>query len=161
MTRRIVFVAIPLTLLLTWYFYNRMGGGDEIIPERIELSSNFVAGEWFEGRPSNSQLEEIFFSMRDVSNFTDSSYLTVINYPGPSIDTIRQFIGVWNTSTGKSRLELQGGAYISVTMDMHSSVRPSPEDVRREAEKLANIEPWEIQLFTSESEIKVLFKVVD
>ncbi len=161
MTRRIVFVAIPLTLLLTWYFYNRMGGGKEIVPERTELSSNVIGGEWFEGRPSNPQLEEIFYNMRDVSNFADSSYLTVINYPGPSIDTIRQFIGVWNTSTGKSQLELPSGAYVSVTMDMHSSVRPSPEDVRREAEKLGNLEPWEIQLFTSESEIKVLFKVAD
>ena len=161
MSRRIIFIALPLSLLLAWFFYKEMGGGEPIIPERIQLSSHTIAGEWFEGRPSNPELEEVFYRMRDGARFADSTYLAVVNVPMDAKDTIRQFIGILEGPAGSSRFELPAGEYVSVTMGMHSSVQPSPEKVREEAQKLARLEPWEIQLFTSESEITVLFKVAD
>lgn len=153
-------MVIPLTLVLAWYLYDKLGGGGEMVSEVIELSSHTVSGEWFEGRPSNPQLEQLFFEQRDASNFEDSTYLAVVNFPVESKDSVKQFIGVFNP-TAESGFQLPQGTYVAITMDMHSSVRPSPEKVREEAEKLASLEVWEVQVFTSESEIRVLFKVAD
>ncbi len=162
--RRILFIVIPTLVVIAFFLYRSLGGGDSLTFQLITLEETTISGQYFEGRPASPDLEKLFFGMRDKSSFKDSLLLSVVNIPIAKEDTIRQFIGIiGNTPKGEGYL-ISAGDYIEVTMDMHASVRPSPERVREEASRFAasigrSIKGAEdIQVFTSESEIRILFK---
>jgi hypothetical protein len=162
--RRILFIVIPILVVVAFFLYQSLGGGDSLSFALVTLDDTAISGEYFEGRPASPDLEKLFFEMRDQSSFEDSILLSVVNIPIAKEDTIRQFIGIIGNMQTADGYMITAGDYIEVTMDMHTSVRPSPARVREEASAFAeslgrSIKGEEdIQVFTSESEIRILFK---
>lgn len=166
--RRIILIVIPTIVVLAYFLYRSMGGGSELQFEVVETGARHVNGEWFEGRPASPDLESLFFKMRDASSFEDSLFLCVVNVPVEKEDTIRQFIGlIQEKKTFPNNYQIASGRYVVATMDMHTAVRPSPENVAEQANSFAaknglTLQSDEdIQIFTSSSEIQIMFKAAD
>ena len=164
--RRVVLIVIPTFVVITYFLYRSLGGGAELQFELVDLPETTIAGEWFEGRAASPDLEKLFFQMRDASSFEDSVLLTVITVPTQKEDTVRQFIGILaEPKDSAEAFTIPSGQYVIAIMDMHTAVRPSPESVAEDASEFAASSGLslsserDIQMFTSESEIRVLFRV--
>ncbi|MEJ2003412.1 MAG: hypothetical protein P8X57_00260 [Cyclobacteriaceae bacterium] len=161
---------LPTVLLaaVIWIIYRWLGGGADQSFSIVEQKPLQLRGYMYKGRPASDELESYFFELRDLSSFDDGNYLTLVSFGSENtVDTLRQFIGTQNTDVPDrlSSYEIPGGKYVRVVLDMHSLVRPSPGQIREEAEEFAQnqdarLGDWNLEIFTGEEELTVLFPVI-
>ena len=133
----------------------------------IERPQVELKGYAFSGRPTQPELEQYFMEMRDKSEFREGRYLTIVSFgTEDNVDTLRQFIGAahLNAENAPDVYTVPGGKFVSVTLDMTSMFRPSPGRVREEAEEFAmsgqmQLADWNLEIYTGERELTVLFPV--
>jgi hypothetical protein len=152
--------------LAIWLFFRWMGGGETRVYELIDAEPVDLYGYEFRGRPNADELEAYFFEIRDQTSFEDEEYLTVVTFgKEKAVDTLHQFLGTQRelqTNDELKKYTVPGGAYVKVVLRMNSMVRPSPGKVREEAEEFAQdnrieLMDWNLEIFTGEDELTVLF----
>ena len=165
--KRYIIPSLVLALVI-WGIFRWLGGGREHIFSIRELPDMNLYGHMYEGRPGSPELEKYFFEVRDQSSFREGHYLTLVSFgTSNTVDTLRQFIGTENSDVPDNfeNYTLPAASYVEVVLDMHAMVRPSPGRIREEAETFAEqkglqIAGWNLEVFTAEDELTVLFPVM-
>ncbi|MCA6078656.1 hypothetical protein [Fulvivirga sedimenti] len=160
----LVLLAI-IAVIFVW-----LGGSSSLEYSLVEQEEIALYGYEYRGRPTQPELEKLFFKVRDASSFETGRFLTIISYGTEAeVDTLYQFIGTQHSSfNADSSVQkiVEGGQFVQVTLDMHAMVRPSPANVRKGAvdfarDKGLQVADWNLEIFTAEDVLTVLFPVVD
>lgn len=162
--RKLVFIGLPVFIVATYFLYQSMGGGTTVEYHLSNISAAQVGGSDFEGKMNASRLEELFLEYRNLSNFEDSTFLVVVNYPQQGKDSVRQFIGVLGYTKASGSYQMRAGRYVEAVLTMHPAVRPSPDKVGEDAATFASDNGYElsgeeIQIYEGEEVLRILFPV--
>lgn len=154
----VVIVGIA-TLIYAW-----LGGFSRLSFSLENAPPREVYGEEFIGRPTQPELETIFYTYRDLAA-TLNQPLVVITYPMPDTTAyIRQFIGVAVSQQGLEVRKIEGGQFVKVILDQNLIVTPSPEKVQGQASEYAKNKGLElngmsIEFYSLEQDPVVWFPV--
>ncbi len=168
--KKFIFPGFLLIIILSVVFI-WLGGNSSVEYELVDLEPTVLYGYDYRGRPTQPELEKLFFKVRDASTFMPGEYLTIISYGVEStVDTLHQFIGtqheVLNNTDSAVQKVVDGGRFVRVALNMHSLVRPSPGNVRDGAVEFASsegleISEWNLEVFTADDVLTVYFPVLE
>ncbi len=159
----ILIAAGILIISLIVYFW--LGGFSSLEYEIESLPEISVSGEEFTGRPTQKELEDLFYAYRDLARQADTC-LIVVNYPKTEeTASIRQFIGIPSSKTDTATMRSwPAGKFIRVVLEQNLIVTPKPENVQEQAEEFARTQGLElkgesIEIYRSDADPEVLYPV--
>lgn len=166
MIKKIVIAVVILGLVALGYFW--LGGGKQLAFKMEERPTSYVIGYDFKGAYNSSDLEEIFFKVKEESEKTGAD-LVIINYDDDSLskNTIHQLVGFISNSQNdleenQSVVVLESGKYLSTLISAHNLVMPKPNKVREQAEEFSAElglipEKISIEIYKGERELQIMF----
>ncbi len=152
-------------VVLSLIIYALLGGFSSLTYTVAEHPEIRITGVEFIGRPTQVELEELFYRYRDLAD-QNAAELVIVTYPLPDTTAaIRQFIGLPSSvgDFGEER-SWPAGEYIRVELTMNLLVTPSPFEVRQEASEFARkagleIAEESIEFYAKGRETVILFPV--
>jgi hypothetical protein len=163
MNKRTLILLVSI-LLLSVVIYAWLGGFASMEYELVERETITVSGEEFIGRPTQQELEDIFYTYRDKADSLNE-FLVVINYPMPDTTAnVRQFIGVPVEIEGEMMRKIPTGKFVQVRLEKNLVVSPSPEKVLKEASEFASsrgliLDSVSVEFYSREADPLILFSV--
>ena len=164
MSKKQFFLAVGI-VAVSAIIYAWLGGFTSLSYAVVEHPEIRISGEEYIGRPTQPELEEVFYQYRDLADQRETG-LVIITYPQPDTTAaIRQFIGIPAEAglDGEVR-SWPAGIFVRVELTNNLLVTPSPSDVRKDAVDFArklNLELAEqsIEFYAKDRETVVLFPV--
>ena len=159
-----------LLAILLYTGYKWLSNSSELEYSVTESGVIELHGYEFKGRPTNPEVKNYFFAMRELSSFEEGEMLTVINFgTEANVDELDQFIGTQaklDRPDTLSEYTIPSGKYIEVILDMAPLYRPSPVKVYEGALEYANqnnmrLGDWSIEAYGGEDLLIVRFPVVN
>ncbi len=164
MLRKLALAGLGIGIVsLALYYW--LGGFSGLTFELYESQDITIAGKEFTGRPTQQELADLFYSMRDLAAANDTS-LIVVSYPKPDTTAlITQFIGVpgIQSDTLETR-SWKAGTFVSLQLTQNLLVTASPDKVQAEATEFAEqnglrLSGESIEVYSNEQDTRVVYPI--
>jgi hypothetical protein len=172
MFKRIVISSVVFVGLVA-LLYACLGGFKDAQLSYSEFSTQeLIMGKSFEGKYNDSELEKVFFEVKEhYQSLSEKGELVVVNYPHSREEDgfIKQFIGIRFLTEqplpeGWETLEIATSGCIQATVLSHNLVMPRPHKIRAKAQDFALdkgmvLEDISIEKYLSDWELIVMFPI--
>lgn len=136
-------IILLLLLAAGLYFFNALGGFNEIKISKEDLGEIELVGIHYRGTPQDESLKNSFVQIEKLQKENSGSTLHTIYYvePAGKLDTMEVFVGIekkWlKDISGKEILSLDGHEAIVAEIEANRFVMPGPNKVKSKIEEFA------------------------
>lgn len=156
-------VVIVFAVLVVSFFiiktYSRLGGSEPLNISLRNGSSYLIHGKEFKGRYNSTEMETLFYQMREMA-LSDSigGTFCIVSDLNPEVTdgkTVSYFVGFILDKELESAGELLQRRFdfesaLKIELNMHNSVMPLPEEVEREMTDFAQARNVSLENYTIE-----------
>lgn len=161
----IALVILAAVFALAYYGFDRLGGNNPIMIEKIESTPSSLSGKTFKGIPQDQRLAATFQEIESLLAINPGTKIHTIYYlePAGKLDTMEVFVGL-NLPFPTGDLESKSfseSAYLLATVKGNKWVMPGPNTVKEKLEEFAReknltLSGIFIDKIISEEEIQVI-----
>ena len=153
MRKPYIFIALALIITTLLILYDKLGGFNDPELSFKPVKNYLLAGNFFNGRTSDPELEELFNDMRNVKNNENiNGPLVIVWYevPDSSKDSIQLFVGIEILHEDHfpghlDSLHLEMNGVVRASIKKHAMVMPSPSVIIDEIKEYADNQYYKLQ----------------
>ncbi len=156
---------LALLFALAFYGFERLGGNNPILIEKLDSTPPTLAGKTFKGIPQDERLAATFQEIESLLSLNPGTKIHTIYYlePAGKLDTMEVFVGLdlhFPTGNLESKA-FPESSYLLATVTGNKWVMPGPNTVKEKLEEFAKANNLRlsgvfIDKIISEEEVQVI-----